>query len=101
MLNLKYCNWKNKLLVFFRHFYIYIFLAAIYLPLILVVILSFGGQTTRGNINYGFEGDATFANYPELFKDNAFTNALVGSLLLGLVTTPIVIIIATITCFGI
>ncbi|MDR2847213.1 MAG: ABC transporter permease [Mycoplasmataceae bacterium] len=94
-------NWKSKLLLFVKHFYIYIFLALIYIPMVLIIILSFTGQTSRGNINYGLEGDGSFENYPELFSNNAFTNALAGSLLLGVVTTPVVVIIATITCFGI
>lgn len=93
-------EWKNRLIYFFKKFYIIIFLVVIYLPMILIVLISFCGQTDRGNIIYGFN-NFSGENYPALFEENSFINALLGSIVLGLTTTPIVVVIATITCFGI
>jgi spermidine/putrescine transport system permease protein len=91
---------KSKVLNFFKQFYVFIVLAVIYIPLIIIVLLSFNGQTLRGNINLNF-GVPSIVNYIELFKDDDFLNGLFNSLLIGVIVTPITIIIATLTCFGI
>jgi spermidine/putrescine transport system permease protein len=63
-------------------------------------MISFNGVSSRGNIDTNF-GVPTFVNYLTLFTDNQFVTALINSLLLGLIVTPVVVIIATVTCFGI
>jgi spermidine/putrescine transport system permease protein len=85
---------------FLKQSYVFIFLIATYVPLVLIILISFNGVTSRGNIDTNFS-TPTVVNYLTLFGDNQFVNALLNSLLLGLVVTPIVIIIATLTCFGI
>jgi spermidine/putrescine transport system permease protein len=72
----------------------------IYIPLILIVLLSFNGQTDRENINLNFI-DPSVENYLLLFQDSQFINALINTLLLALVVTPSVLIISVLTCFGI
>jgi spermidine/putrescine transport system permease protein len=79
---------------------VFIVLALIYIPLIIIVLLSFNGQTLRGNINLNF-GVPSVVNYINLFSDDDFLNALFNSLIIGAIVTPVTIIIATITCFGI
>jgi len=90
----------SKFKNFLKQWYIFIFITIIYLPLIVIILISFQGQTSRGNITNNF-GMPDAINYIELWKDNQFVNALLNSLLLGAVTTPIVVLISTITCFGI
>jgi len=85
---------------FLKQFYIYIVLALIYIPLIVIILLSFNGQTGKGNIRINF-GVPTAINYIKLFKDNDFLNALANSAIISVIVVPISVIIATITCFGI
>lgn len=91
---------KQGLAWFFKRFYIFIILAIIYIPLIIIIILSFNGQTDRGNIILNF-GVPSVINYIQLFKDNDFLNALVNSLIISAIVVPISVLIAIITCFGI
>jgi spermidine/putrescine transport system permease protein len=91
---------KNRIFQYGKHFYIFIILAMIYIPLIIIVLLSFNGQTARGNINLNF-GVPSVIDYVKLFQNDEFLNALFNSLLIGVIVTPITVIIATITCFGI
>lgn len=96
----KNMNASNGAKWFFRRFYIFIVLAIIYIPLIVIILLSFNGQTEKGNIIINFDVP-TVINYIELFKDNEFLNALANSAIISVIVVPISVIIATITCFGI
>lgn len=96
----KHIGAKNRFWWFIRRFYILIILALIYVPLIVVILLSFNGQTDRGNVVMNF-GVPQIINYIELFKDNDFLNALVNSLIISVIVVPISVLIAVITCFGI
>lgn len=96
----KHIGAKNRTKWFFRRFYIFLILAIIYIPLIVVVLLSLNGQTDRGNVILNF-GVPDIINYIKLFKDNDFLNALVNSLIVSVVVVPISVLIAVITCFGI
>lgn len=91
---------KKRLGWFFRRFYIFLILAVIYVPLIVIILLSFNGQTDRGNIILNF-GVPNAINYIELFKNNDFLNALLNSVIISVIVVPISLIIAVITCFGI
>ncbi|MDR3163785.1 MAG: ABC transporter permease [Mycoplasmataceae bacterium] len=71
----------------------------IYVPLIFIIILSFNGQTDRGNINLNFNTPTTI-NYFALFQDNEFINAILNSILLSAVVVPLAMIIAIMTTFG-
>ncbi|MCQ3915354.1 MAG: hypothetical protein MJ195_01015 [Mycoplasmoidaceae bacterium] len=75
-------------------------MAIIYIPLIVIILLSFNGQTDRGNIILNFDVP-TAINYLELFKNNDFLNALLNSVIISVIVVPISLIIAVITCFGI
>lgn len=86
--------------LFLKRFYIFIVLAIIYIPLIIIILLSFNGQTDKGNIVINF-GVPTAINYLELFKNNEFLNALANSAIISVIVVPISVAIATITCFGI
>ncbi|MCQ3908004.1 MAG: hypothetical protein MJ200_00050 [Mycoplasmoidaceae bacterium] len=68
--------------------------------MIVIVLLSFNGQTDRGNIILNFDVPTTI-NYLELFKNNDFLNALLNSVIISVIVVPISLIIAVITCFGI
>ncbi|GHU47820.1 hypothetical protein FACS1894218_3090 [Bacilli bacterium] len=84
---------------FLKKFYIYIILAAIYIPLIVIIILSFAGQTQRGNVDFNFSTPSAI-NYLKLFENDSFINALLNTLLLSVVVVPIALILAIVTCFG-
>lgn len=91
---------SGKVGPFLKRSYIFILLAVIYIPLIFIVIMSFNGQTDRGNINLNF-GTPSTVNYIELFKTNEFVNGLLNSLLLSVIVTPICVLLGVTTCFGI
>jgi len=93
---MKMFKFKN----FLKQWYVFMFLAIIYIPMVIIVLMSLQGQTSRGNVQNNF-GTWSALNYLELFKDDQFVNALINSLILGAVTTPIVVIVSTLTCFGI
>ena len=57
------------------------------------------GETSRGNIKLNFDVP-TFVNYINLFKDDQFINALLNSLLLGVVVTPFSLLFGVLTCYG-
>lgn len=90
----------NNFLKFIRKFYVLIVLFFIYLPLIMVVLLSFNGQTKKGNIDMNFSHNFSFVNYFYLFNNNAFLNDLLNSTIVAIITTPITLIIALMACFG-
>lgn len=83
-----------------KRFYIFFILALIYIPLIVIVLLSFNGQTDKGNIIMNFS-IPQMDNYLILFKNNEFLNVLFNSLIVSLIVVPVSVIIGTITCFGI
>lgn len=91
---------KNATKWFFKRFYIFLILAIIYIPLIVIIILSFNGQTSRGNVMMNF-GVPTAINYIKIWQNNEFLNALVNSLIISVIVVPISVLIAIITCFGI
>lgn len=91
---------KSWLTFIIKRFYIFFILALIYIPLIVIILLSFNGQTNKGNIIMNFS-IPTMENYLILFKNNEFLNALFNSLIISIIVVPISVIIATITCFGI
>lgn len=91
---------NNNFLNWLKKSYIYIVLLVIYIPLIFIIILSFNGQTEKGNINVNF-GVPTIENYLFIIQDNEFLTALLNSFLVVLIVTPLATIIATMTCFGI
>jgi spermidine/putrescine transport system permease protein len=90
---------RNSIFGFLKKFYIYIILLAIYIPLIVIVAISFNQASARGNIGMNFS-NPTFSNYLNLFKNDEFLNALVNSLLLLVVVTPISVLLAIVTCLG-
>lgn len=96
----KNLSFKTKTKWFLKNFYIMLILAVIYVPLIIVILLSFNGATEKGNIIMNFGVPKTI-NYINLFKDNEFLNALFNSLIISVIVVPISVMIATITCFGI
>lgn len=84
---------------FLKKWYVVLVLVAIYVPLVLIIIISFNGETSRGNIKLNFDVP-TFVNYINLFKDDQFINALLNSLLLGVVVTPFSLLFGVLTCYG-
>lgn len=90
----------KKFLSFLRQWYIFLILALIYIPLIIIVLVSFNPATERGNINLNF-GVPSFVNYLEIWKNDSFINGLINSLILGAIVTPICLLLGIITCYGI
>lgn len=92
-------NFLSKFGEFLKKWYVVLVLVAIYVPLVLIIIISFNGETSRGNIKLNFDVP-TFVNYINLFKDDQFINALLNSLLLGVVVTPFSLLFGVLTCYG-
>lgn len=90
----------SKFWSFLRKSYIFIILAVIYIPLILIVFMSFTSPSEKGNINLSFDWNSG-ENYIALFQNNEFLNALANTAIILIFTVPISTIIATLACFGI
>lgn len=90
----------NKFLSGLRKSYIFIIISIIYIPLILIVFMSFTKPSDKGNINLAFEWNGG-QNYIELFKNSEFLNAFANTAIILIFTVPISTIIATLACFGI
>ena len=80
-------NFLIKFGSFLKKWYVVLVLLAIYVPLVLIILISFNGETSRGNIKLNFDVP-TFVNYINLFQNDQFINALLNSLLLGVIVTP-------------
>ena len=77
---------KNKALVTaIKWAILLVVLAAMYLPLVLIVIYSFSGAKSVG----GDFGTFSFANYTKLFADKELIGATVNSLIIGLVSAAL------------
>ncbi|WP_391592102.1 Spermidine/putrescine import ABC transporter permease protein PotC [[Mycoplasma] cavipharyngis] len=96
----------NRFYNFLKKSYIWITLIVIYVPLIVVVFLSFTDPSVRGNVVLNFErnwnrGD----NYANLFLDPSyygnFIGALLNSLIIAAIVTPTSLVIGILTTFGI
>ncbi|BAC44651.1 ABC transporter permease [Malacoplasma penetrans] len=94
----------SSVLNFLRRSYVYILLALIYIPLIFIIVLSFNGQSERGNILLDFTNNQmTGENWDKLFSDTSsdgFLSNLLNSILVALLVTPISVIIGLFTAFG-
>lgn len=94
----------SSVLGFLRKTYIYILLSLIYIPLIFIVVLSFNGQSEKGNIILDFTNNSlTGKNWNSLFSDTSsdgFLANLLNSVLVALLVTPISVIIGVFTAFG-
>lgn len=90
----------TRFLNFLKKTYIFIILALIYIPLIIVIFLSFTDPSSKGNINLNFSFN-NGENWIMLFQNDEFLNALSNTAIIVVFTVPISTIIATLTCFGI
>ena len=89
---------KNKTLVTaIKWAILLIVLAAMYLPLVLIVIYSFSGAKSVG----GDFGTFSFTNYTKLFADKELIGATVNSLIIGLVSAAFATILGTTASVGI
>lgn len=91
---------KSSFFNWLRKSYIFILITITYVPLILVVILSFTSGSSKGNLNLGFDFNGG-KNWLSLFQNNDFLNALSNTAIIVSLTVPISTIIAVATCFGI
>lgn len=91
---------KNRFFAWLRNSYIFVIIALTYIPLIIVMILSFTEPSIKGNLNLGFNFNGG-ENWLNLFKNDEFINAITNTAIIVSLTVPISTIIATVTCFGI
>ena len=88
-----------KFVNYLKRWYVLLVLLAIYIPLVLIILISFNGETSRGNIKLNFDVP-TFINYINLFQNDQFINALLNSLLLSAIVTPFSLLFGVLTCYG-
>ncbi len=100
LIKTKFSDASNNFFKLVKKFYVLIILFFIYLPLIIIVLLSFNGQTKKGNIVMNFNHNFSLTNYFYLFKNNNFLNDLSNSFIVAIITTPITMLIALTTCIG-
>ncbi|MGL4768652.1 MAG: ABC transporter permease [Mycoplasmoidaceae bacterium] len=98
MINFNFIK-PNKLINFLKSFYIFIVLFLIYIPIIFIFILSFTGQTDKGNLPLNFN-KFVMVNYLNLFRNNEFLNSFLNSFLVAIIVSPVSILIAIFACIG-
>ncbi len=85
------------LFLLLKWFILLVVLAAIYLPLIMIIVYSFSASRTVG----GDFGEFTFVLYENLFKNDALLAATKNSLIIGLVSAFLATILGTTAAVGI
>lgn len=95
----KNCKQLTKLGSFLKNWYILLVLMLIYIPLIVIILLSFNGQNKWGAVKINF-GVPDFINWIKIWKEETFTEALVNTLLVSVVVVPITLLIAIFACYG-
>ena len=88
---------KNTLWTIFRWVILVVVLAAIYLPLILIIVYSFSGARAVGD---DF-GSFTFSQYANLFHDEKLLTATKNTIVVGLVSALLATILGTTAAVGI
>lgn len=81
----------------FSFIYIFIILAFLYLPILLMIFLSFNSNTTLITIFEGF----TLKNYIDIFKDAKLITVLLNSLLIAFLSAVFSSILGTLAALGI
>lgn len=97
---------ETSFLEWLKRSYIWIVIVCIYIPLFVVVFLSFTDPSSRNNVVLNFEQNWNVGeNYSRLFVDSDyngnFVNSLLNSLIIALIVTPISLIIGILATFGI
>ncbi|MCV3743870.1 ABC transporter permease [Ureaplasma sp. ES3154-GEN] len=95
----KNINKTQSLASWFRRFYIFIVLAVIYIPLLMIIFLAFTEPSIKGNITTAFQWNAG-ENFLEL-GSTQFTTALLNTIIISAIVIPISIFLGLITTFGI
>ncbi|MDC8921487.1 ABC transporter permease subunit [Metamycoplasma hyosynoviae] len=90
----------NKLKSFFKHFYIFLVLLSLYIPIFFGLIYSFNEPSAKGVFSVTSWNRTSWLAYKELFS-KSHSLAFVNSFLLGFSTSIIVIIISLLTVFAI
>jgi spermidine/putrescine transport system permease protein len=81
------------------YFYVVLVLLLTYLPLFVIIAISFNPESERGNITSAFDS-TTFDNYLSLFSNQTFITSLSNTIIIGVIVTPISVIIAVFTVIG-
>ena len=89
---------NKKLSVVLKWLFLIAVLVCIYAPIALIIVYSFSAEKDIGGHN-GF-GDFTFSLYTSLFSNERIMNALVNTLVIGLLSATLATIIGTFTSVG-
>lgn len=89
---------NKKLSVVLKWLFLIVVLVCIYAPIALIIVYSFSAEKDIGGHN-GF-GDFTFSLYTSLFSNERIMNALVNTLVIGLLSATFATIIGTFTSVG-
>lgn len=98
--------WKlNRFIQWLKHSYLFLIIMAIYLPLVIIVFLSFTNPSKKGNVIVNFQNFNHGDNYVKLFFDPTyygnFQAGLFNSLVIVLIVVPISLTIGILATFGI
>lgn len=89
---------KSKLLLALKWAFLAVVLAAIYMPIALIILYSFSSERNIGS-GSGF-GSFTFSLYVSLFNNSQLMQATINTLVIGLASALIATIIGTLTAVG-
>lgn len=90
---------KNGIFTGLKWAFLIIVLAAIYLPIMFIIVYSFSGEANIGSVN-GF-GEFTFALYTKLFTNSHnLMTATMNTLIIGVVSALLATFIGTLTSVG-
>ncbi len=90
----------TKFANFLKHWYILLVLVLIYIPLVLIIFLSFNGQNKWGSVKINF-GVPTTINWIKIWGEETFTDALINTIIISLIVVPVTLLIAVFACYGI
>lgn len=79
--------------------YVYVILALFYVPLFVMAVFSFNAKPKRGDVSFQTWNHFTTEGYSDLVGDE-FLNALVNTLIIGLIVAIFVVIIGLMTSYG-
>ena len=88
---------SSKVFLVFKWAVLVLVLAAVYLPLIMIVVYSFSASKSVG----GDFGNFTFALYQNLFSNTKLLSALKNTLIIGLCSAALATILGTTAAIGI
>jgi len=93
---MKYFRFKKALCLSF----VFLMLALLYIPILLLIIYSFTGAAAKGSTEIGAWNGFTFENYLKVFTNDALVESILNTLIVALSSAALATVIGTVTAVG-